>query len=278
MEPTPTPIGLVAGWGSLPVRIAQKAHAAGIPVVCLGIRGMADRAALEPFCKRFYWNRLGQMNRPIRLMKREGVKQWTMAGKIHKVELFKRFRWLTLLPDVRMIRFWLRRRSNNADDTITLAIIEEYAREGLECVSQIQICPELLVKPGCLTKRQPTDREVADIDYGWHLAKEMGRLDIGQSVAVRDRAVLAVEAIEGTDASIRRAGELCRTGGFIVVKVAKPQQDMRFDIPTVGPSTIRTIREAGGKALAIEADRTILLDEQETIQLADQFGICIVAR
>ncbi|WP_020472084.1 LpxI family protein [Zavarzinella formosa] len=274
----PTPIGLVAGWGTLPVRIVQKAHAAGIPVICLGIRGMADRAALEPYCKRFYWNRLAQMNRPIRLMKREGVKQWAMAGKVHKVQLFKRFRWVTLLPDLRMIRFWLRRRSNNSDDTITLAIIDEYAREGLECVSQLEICPELLVKPGCLTKRQPTDRETADMEYGWHLAKEMGRLDIGQSVAVRDRAVLAVEAIEGTDAAIRRAGELCRTGGFVVVKVAKPEQDMRFDVPTVGPSTIQTIKQAGGSALAIEAEKTILLDDEETIRLAEQFGICIVAR
>ena len=108
----PPPIGLVAGWGSLPVRIAQKAHAAGIPVICLGFRGLADRAALEPYCKRFYWSRLGQLNRPIRLLRREGVRQWAVAGKIHKVELFKRFRWVTLLPDLRMIRFWLRRRSN----------------------------------------------------------------------------------------------------------------------------------------------------------------------
>lgn len=274
----PEPIGLVAGWGSLPVRIAQNAQKAGIPIICLGIRGMADRAALEPFCRKFYWVRLAQLHRPVRLLKREGVRQWTMAGKVHKVEIFKRFRWLTLMPDFRMIRFWYRRRMNNADDTITLGIIEEYAREGLECVPQIQICPELLVKPGCLTKRAPTERELADIEYGWHLAKEMGRLDIGQSVAVRDRAVMAVEAIEGTDACIRRAGQLCRTGGFVVVKVAKPQQDMRFDIPTVGPSTIRTIKEAGGKVLAIEADKTILLDEEETIQTADQNGICIIAR
>lgn len=274
----PAPIALIAGWGTFPVRILQKAKEAGIPMICIGIRGMAKREDLEPLCQRFYWTRLGQMSRPVRCMKREGVKQWAIAGKIHKVEIFKRFRWLTLLPDFRMLRFWFNRRSNNADDTITLAVIAEYARDGLECISQLAICPELLVKPGCLTKRTPTERELADIEYGWMLAKEMGRLDVGQSVSVRDQAVLAVEAIEGTDASIRRAGELCRTGGFVVVKVAKPQQDMRFDVPTVGPSTINTMKQAKANVLAIEADKTILLDEEETIKLANDAGISIVAK
>lgn len=275
---TPEPIGLIAGWGTLPVRIAKAAHAAGVPVVCMGVRGMADRAALEPFCRQFHWMRMAQLGKPIRCMKRAGVRQWAMAGKIHKVLVFRKFRFLTLLPDVRMLRFWFRRRLNNSDDSLTLGIIAEYARDGLECVPQVQICPELLVKAGCLTKRQPTAREAADIEYGWQLAKEMGRLDIGQSVSVRDRAVLAVEAIEGTDLAIKRAGELCRAGGFVVVKVAKPQQDMRFDVPTVGLQTIQTIKAAGGTVLAIEAGKTILLDEEETIRAADAAGIAIVAR
>ncbi len=148
----------------------------------------------------------------------------------------------------------------------------------LMCTSALELCPELLVRPGLLTRRPPTSREEADIEYGWHLAKEMGRLDVGQSVAVRERAVLAVEAIEGTDAAIRRAGDLCPGGGFVVVKVAKPQQDMRFDVPTIGPSTIESIQKAGGKVLAIEADKTILIDERDTIRLADDAGITIVAR
>ena len=117
-----------------------------------------------------------------------------------------------------------------------------------------------------------------DIEFGWELAKEMGRLDIGQSIAVKERTVLAVEAIEGTDRAIARAGELCRSGNFTVVKVAKPQQDMRFDVPTVGGSTIETLRQAGGRVLAIEAGKTILLDETETLALADKYGITIVAR
>jgi DUF1009 family protein len=275
----PEPIGLIAGWGRFPVLFAQKAASHGIPVVCVGIRGMADRAALEPHCIRFYWTRVAALGRPIRCFKREGVRRWTMAGKVFKVKMFSPARWLTLLPDPRMVRFWFfRGRRDNADDTLTLGIIAEFAREGLECTSALDLCPELLVRPGVLTRRPPTAREAADIEYGWHLAKEMGRLDIGQSVAVRDRAVLAVEAIEGTDAAIRRAGELCPTGGFVVVKVAKPQQDMRFDVPTVGPSTIQSIRAAGGRVLAIEAGKTILIDEAATVRLADEAGITIVSK
>jgi UDP-2,3-diacylglucosamine hydrolase len=273
------PIGLIAGWGRLPVLFAEKAKSLGIPVICVGIRGMADRAALEPHCHKFFWTRLAAMNRPVRCFKRQGVRRWTMAGKVFKVKLFSASRWFTLLPDLRMIRFYFfRKRPDNADDTLTLALIDEYARDGLVCTSALELCPELLVRPGLLTRRPPTSREEADIEYGWHLAKEMGRLDIGQSVAVRERAVLAVEAIEGTDAAIRRAGELCRAGGFVVVKVAKPQQDMRFDVPTVGPSTIESIKVAGGRVLAIEAEKTILIDEAETIRLADGAGITIVAR
>jgi DUF1009 family protein len=135
----------------------------------------------------------------------------------------------------------------------------------------------LLVKAGLLTRRAPSAREEVDIAFGWELAREMGRLDVGQSVAVREKAVLAVEAIEGTDRAIARAGELCRRGGFVVVKVAKPQQDMRFDVPTVGCSTVETLHRAGGRVLAIEAGKTILLDPDQTIALADRYGITIVA-
>lgn len=273
------PIGLVAGWGRFPVLFAQKAQSLGVPVVCVGLRGMADRAALEPYCRRFYWSRLAALNRPIRCFKREGVRRFTMAGKVFKVKLYSAGRWLTLMPDLRMVRFYFfRKRKNNADDTLTLALIDEFAREGLACTSALELCPELLVRQGLLTRRPPTAREEADIEYGWELAKEMGRLDVGQSVAVRERAVLAVEAIEGTDAAIRRAGELCPSGGFVVVKVAKPQQDMRFDVPTVGPSTIASMKAAGGRVLAVEAGKTILIDEADTVRLADEAGITIVAR
>jgi hypothetical protein len=275
---TAAPIGLLAGWGRFPIVFAEKAKALGIPVVCVGIRGMADRASLEPLVQRFYWTRLAALGRPIRCFRSEGVRQWTMAGKVHKVNIFRPWRYVTLLPDPRMLRFWFfRQRRDNSDDNITLAIIDEFEREGLTCSSALDLCPELLVKHGVLTRRKPSSSELKDIAYGWELAKEMGRLDVGQSVMVRDQAVLAVEAIEGTDRAIERAGTLCRTGGFVVVKVAKPLQDMRFDVPAVGVSTIETMKKAGARVLAIEAGKTIFLDQEQTVTLANRLGITITA-
>jgi DUF1009 family protein len=182
------------------------------------------------------------------------------------------------MPDWRTIKFWyMRRRRDNCDDTLLLGLIDEFARDGLRIESALTLCPELLVNPGVLTRRQPSTREQSDIAFGWNVAKEMGRLDVGQSVAIKEKAVLAVEAIEGTDRAILRAGELCRAGGFVVVKVAKPQQDMRFDVPTVGCTTVESLRRAGGRVLAIEAGKTILLDREQTIALADRYGLTIVA-
>src|SRR5262249_38065363 len=146
--------------------------------------------------------------------------------------------------------------------TLLLAVIREFERDHLIFESALNFCSELLVKHGFLTRRKPSASQWKDINFGWELAKEMGRLDVGQSVMIKETAVLAVEAIEGTDECIRRAGELCRKGGFTVVKVAKPQQDMRFDVPTIGIQTIQTMHEAGAKVLAVESDMTIVLDQE----------------
>ncbi len=176
------------------------------------------------------------------------------------------------------MRLWYRRLRDKRDDSLLSAIVAEFESEGLHCRSALDLCPELLVSKAVLTRRQPTAAEWRDIEFGWDLAKEMGRLDVGQTVAVRELAVLAVEAIEGTDRAIARAGELCPRGGFTVVKVAKPQQDMRFDVPTVGLTTVESLHNAGGRVLAIEADKTILLDAAQTVALADRYGLSIVAR
>jgi len=202
-----------------------------------------------------------------------------MAGKVKKSTMHSSWRWLRLIPDLRTIRFWFfRNRKDNRDDSLLLGIIDEFAADGITFESALDLCPELLVNAGILTKRRPSRSEEADIAFGWELAKEMGRLDVGQSVAVKEKAVLAVEAIEGTDRAIQRAGELCPKGDFTVIKVAKPQQDMRFDVPTVGTTTIESLRRAGARVLAIEAGKTILLDAEETISLADRYGLTIVAR
>jgi DUF1009 family protein len=275
---TRQPVGLLAGWGRFPITFAVKAKAAGLPVVCVGIRGEAD-PLLASLVQRFYWSGPAHMGRMIRLFKRAGVERVVMAGKVHKADLLhKPWKVLTLLPDWRTLWWWFfHRRADNRDDTLLLGMIAEFARDGLHFDSALDLCPELLVRPGVLTKRKPTAAEERDIAFGWRLAKEMGRLDVGQSVAVKERSVLAVEAVEGTDRAILRAGELCRSGGFVVVKVAKPQQDRRFDVPTVGPSTVETLHRAGGRVLAVEAGQTILLDEAETIQLADRLGLTIWA-
>jgi DUF1009 family protein len=271
------PIGLLAGWGRFPLVFAAKARSLGIPVVCVAIRHEAS-PELAGLVHEFRWNGLAQLGAAIRTFRRGGVRRAVMAGKVHKVRIFKPWRWLHYIPDWRFLRFWyLRSRSDNKDDSLTLGIIKEFASEGITFHSALDLCPELLVSPGVLTRRGPTAREQADIAFGWELARKMGELDVGQSVAVKERAVLAVEAIEGTDQAIQRAGSLCAAGGFTVVKVAKPQQDMRFDVPTVGCSTIETLHRAGGRVLAIEADRTIVLDQAEAVALADHYGISIVA-
>ncbi len=276
--PSTPPIGLLAGSGRLPILFAEKAKAIGLPVVCVGISDEAP-AELVPLVDRFYWAGLTRLGRMIRCFKYEGVERIVMAGKIHKIKMNSAFRFLRYIPDWRFVLAWFfRKRADNKDDTLLLGIIAEFEKDGMHFASALDFCPELLMKAGLLTKRRPTAAEDADIAFGWELAKEMGRLDVGQSVAVRERAVLAIEAIEGTDRAILRAGELCPRGGIVVVKVAKPRQDMRFDVPTIGCVTIESMRKAGARVLAIEADKTIVIDQAETIALADRYGISIVAK
>ncbi len=271
------PVGLLACGGRFPVVFAEKARECGIPVVCVAAHGMAD-PVLRDLCAEFVWLRRFSLGAIIRAFRRGSVRRWTMAGKFEKRLVFRPWRWVRLLPDWRVIRFWFfRRRKANNDDSLLLGLIDEFRREGMECVSALDLCPELLVREGVLTRRRPSAAELRDIAFGWSLAREMGRLDVGQSVMVRERAVIAVEAIEGTDQAIARAGELCRGGGFVVVKVAKPEQDTRFDVPTVGTRTIEAMRAAGATVLAIEAGRTILLDEAKTVELADKYGITITS-
>ena len=271
------PIGLLAGSGRFPIAFAEKARRVGRPVVCVGLRHEAA-AELGGLVQAFYWSGPGRLGRILRCFKRAGVRRLVMAGKVHKATfLHHPWRLLTLVPDWRFLRWWFRRRPDNRDDTLLLSIVAEFAREGLIFESALDLCPELLVSAAVLTRRGPTAKEEADIAFGWSIAKEMGRLDVGQSVVVKDRCVLAIEAIEGTDRAIARAGDLCRAGGFAVVKVAKPQQDMRFDVPTVGTSTIETLYRAGGRVLAIEAGKTIVLDQEQTVTLADRHGIALVA-
>ncbi len=270
-------LGLLAGAGRFPIVFAEQARKQGYSVCCLGIFGMAN-AELADVCDTFHWIPLARIGRAIKLFHHEKVSQIVMAGKIEKTVLFSPFRIFKLLPDMRTLHMWYRyARKDRKDDTLLLAVIKEFERDNLYFESALDYCPELLVKHGFLTKRRPSQSQWEDIKMGWDIAKQMGELDIGQSIVINDKAVIAVEAIEGTDRAIHRAGELCKRGGFSVVKVAKPQQDRRFDVPTVGIKTLQTMHEAGGRVLAIESNQTIMIDQQEVADLADKLGIAIVS-
>lgn len=278
--PTTRRVGILAGWGRLPLVLAESLRRQGCEVYCLGTIGHAD-PALADVCNEFRWSGVAKFGAAIRYFRRRGVTEVTMVGKIFKVRLFQRWRWLRIAPDLRTIRmflphFWTRNKDCR-DDSLLGTVVEEFASEGIRFAPITDLAPELLVNEGQLTRRGPTAWQQKDIEFGWKMAKEMGRLDIGQSVAVKDQAVLAVEAVEGTDECIRRAGVLCPQGGFTVVKVAKPQQDMRFDVPTIGLGTLETLHNAGGKVLAVEAGSTIFLDQNAVIEYAERNGVVVVA-
>lgn len=270
-------VGLLAGSGIFPLRFAEAAFHQGHSVFCVGVQGMVSDE-LIPFCDGFVTAPIARLGKAIRLFKQAGIDHVVMAGKIEKTVLFRARHVFALFPDWRTLHMWYRyAREDKRDDTILLAVIREFERDGIYFESALDYCPELLVKHGFLTRRKPTSAQWRDIKFGWDMAKEIGRLDIGQTVVVNDTAVIAVEAIEGTDRAIRRAGELCRRGGFTVVKVAKPQQDRRFDVPTVGVDTIQTMHESGGRVLAIECDQTIMLDQGDVIDMANRLGITIIS-
>jgi hypothetical protein len=276
----PRRIGLIAGWGRYPLVVAEALVASGAEVYCLGIKDHAD-PALAKICSGFDWIGLGQIGGVIRYFRAHRVSQATMAGKVHKVMLFRRFAWFQHLPDWRgLLTYYphfVTRRKSKQDDSLLGTIVDAFQSAGITMKPATDYVPELLVKLACLTDRQPSAAERKDIEFGWRLAKEIGRLDVGQSVAVKDRSPLAVEAIEGTDDCIRRAGQLCKAGGFTVVKVAKPQQDMRFDVPTIGLGTLETMAAAGARVLALEAGRTIIIDQPRVVEFANRSKMVVVA-
>lgn len=275
----PRRIGILAGWGRYPLVVAQALRNQGCQTYCLGVYGHAD-ASLAQVCDHFEWVGMARMGAAIRFFRRYGVQEATMVGKIHKSALFQKH-WWRHLPDLKTVAtfmpHYLTRRKDCKDDSLLGTIVTAFAGVGIRFAPATNYAPELLVNEGQLTRFGPSAWQHKDILFGWRIAKELGRLDIGQSVAVKDQAVLAVEAVEGTDECIRRAGALCPVGGFTVVKVAKPQQDMRFDVPTIGLNTVQTMVQVGARVLAVEAGMTILLDRPEVLEFANRHKLIIVA-
>jgi DUF1009 family protein len=276
----PSKIGLVAGWGRYPIYIAEALKQQGIRVYCLGVIGHAD-SRLQSLCDEWAPLGLGRLQTAFHFFRRHGLTCGTMAGKINKKLLLDPMLFWKQLPDWYTIRtfapMFLTRQTDCKDDTLLGTVVNAFAQNGFQLLPVTDLVPDLLVKRQKLTRRGPTAAEWKDICFGWKLAKEIGRLDIGQSVCVSGQAVLAVEAIEGTDDCIRRAGSLCPGKGFTVVKVAKPQQDMRFDVPTFGLLTLQTMYESGARVLAIEANRTIFIDRQDVVDFANRYNLCIVS-
>jgi hypothetical protein len=256
-------VGLLAGWGDYPRLVAAALQAEGAEVVAIGVRGHVS-AGLQDYCHSYREIGIARLGAAIRFWRRHGVSSAIMAGKIHKLALFRRGSWLQHLPDWETLRtfapHWITRTEDRRDDTLVHALIGSFERHGIHFRPATDFLPELLVTPGPIVGRLSAAQK-QDVDFAWQHAKQLGALDVGQTVVVKGRAVLALEAIEGTDQCIKRAGELCPQGGFTVVKVAKPQQDMRFDVPTIGLGTMQTIADAGGAVLAVEAGRTIVIDQ-----------------
>ncbi|WP_443081388.1 LpxI family protein [Thiohalorhabdus sp.] len=258
----------MAGYGRFPLLYAQNLKAQGYRIFCAAIREETDPAVAEVVddCR---WLRLGQLGKLIDAFRDAGVGEAVMAGKVHKTRIYQ------LRPDMRAVRL-MARAPDHKDDTLLGAVADELERNGIRLVSSIAHAGELLPGPGPLTRRAPNGEERGDIDFGWDLAKAVAGLDVGQSMVIKNRAVMAVEAIEGTDAAIARGGELGGGGGVTVVKVAKPSQDVRFDVPTVGTDTIRAMAAVGASCLALEAGMTLVLDRAELVAEADAAGIAIV--
>ncbi len=274
--------GLVAGWGEYPQQVLQALKRSGYPTVVAAIHAHASED-LEPLADALEWFGVCKLGRMQRFFHAHGVTKVCLAGKLFKDRiLYHGSLWLTHAPDTECIRTFipsfLSRRENTTDDTLLGAIVQSFHRKGMHVVPGTDYATELIAEEGVLTNRRPNARELADIEFGWNIAKQIGGLDIGQSITVKNRSVLAVEAVEGTDACIERTGTLCPVGGWTLVKVAKPQQDMRFDLPTIGPLTIERIANSGGSAIAIEAGKTIVLDRPRTLALANRKGISILSK
>ena len=274
---SPNVLGLIAGEGRLPFLVAAGARQAGLRVICVGLGDTAEHSLADEVDV-FYRVALGRPGAWIRKLKKHSVRRTIMVGRVAKGRLFTPWRILQYLPDWRALRiyYWRLRGKSKLTDSLLCAVADELASGGIVLENSTMYCREHLATAGVMTATLLRPSVKGDIEFGWQIIKKLGELDIGQAIAVKEKEVLAVEAIEGTAAMIERAGQLCKSGGWTLIKASKPNQDMRFDVPCVGPDTIRSMAKNGGKCLVVEAAKTIIVDKPETIKLADQLGIAIL--
>jgi DUF1009 family protein len=268
-------LGLIAGNGRFPFLVLEAARGAGHDVTVIALQGetFPDLAALaaRPPAAAFHWISLGQLGTCISLLESAGVKEAVMAGQVRHTKLFADF-----IPDATMAHVLMGLKAANTDSIIS-AVANVLSEHGITLLDSTAFLAPLLARPGVLTRRQPTDEERDDLAFAYAVADAVAGLDIGQTIAVKSAAVVAVEAMEGTDAVIARAGQLAGAG-VRIVKVAKPNQDMRFDVPVIGVPTIEAMKAVGATLLSVDAGRTLMIDGEAIIHAADAAAICVVGR
>jgi len=270
-----TPLGLIAGNGRFPCLVLEAAHAQGRPVTVVAIKDEAEPAlvaAAEAHGAALHWVSLGQLGKVISVLKAASITEAVMAGQVKHVKIFSDF-----MPDLTLLSV-IRKLTSKSTDSLIAAVADVMQEKGIGLLDSTAFLSPLLAPAGVLTRRAPDAREESDLEFGYGQADAVAGLDIGQTIVVKDRAVVAVEAMEGTDATIARAGQLAGAGA-VVVKVAKPKQDMRFDVPVVGVPTIAAMRAAGATTLSVDAGKTLLIDGPAAfVAAADDAGIAIVGR
>ncbi len=262
--------GLIAGNGRFPFLVLEAARSQGIEMVVAAIKEETF-PEIEKEARTVHWLSLGQLGKLIKTFKSEGVDRAVMAGQVKHKQIFS-----GIVPDFKMLQV-LSSLATKSTDSLIGGVARVLEQEGIELLDSTAFLSPLLPAPGVLTRRGPSDEEQADLDYGCRIARELGRLDLGQSVVVSDGACVALEAMEGTDAIVERAAALVDGGSLRLVKLAKPNQDLRFDVPVIGPSTIETLIRCRVTALAIEAKKTLMIDREDVVRSANENGIAIIA-
>ncbi len=263
-----TPIGLIAGGGQFPLLFAEAARARGRSVVAI-CHTSETAAEIKDVVDEACWVKLGQLGKIIKFFHAQNVSETVFCGTITKTRIFK-----DILPDLKGLTLW-NKIDTRLDDAILRAVAGVLEDEGIQVLASTCYLEHLFFPKGNMGKKKPTAEQMGDIRFGWKIAREVGRLDIGQCVVVRERSVLAVEAIEGTDAAIRRGGELSGSGA-VVVKLKKPDQDFRFDLPATGTKTIETLASVKGSVLAVEAGQSLIFDQAAMVTAADRAGIVVI--
>jgi DUF1009 family protein len=272
------PLGLIAGEGVFPLLVARGARRAGRRVVCAALAGSAW-PELRDECDVFKWVGVLRLGQWVRVLRAAGCDEAIMVGRVTKSRMYSRWRYFRHVPDFKTLRLWFTElRRDKRPGAILNIVARELQHKGIRLMDSTTYTPDQLTTSGVLTRRQPTEQQQADVHFGWTLCQQISRLDIGQAIAVLDKDVIAVEALEGTNAMIDRAGRLCKSGGWTLIKVGNTRQDMRMDVPTIGTVTIEKLAAARAGCVVLEVGKTMILEKQKVLELAERYKIAMIGR